>query len=84
MQTFRHSKATMGILGTALTTTLSYASTQQSKSTRVERPNVILIYLDDMGYGDLSLTGATGFTTPHIDKIATTVKSTFTKPIITV
>lgn len=70
MQTIRHIKATMGILGTALTTTLSCASTQQSKSTRVERPNVILIYLDDMGYGDLSLTGATGYTTPHIDKMA--------------
>jgi arylsulfatase len=33
-------------------------------------PNVILIYLDDMGYGDLSLTGATGFTTPNLDKMA--------------
>ena len=33
-------------------------------------PNIILIYLDDMGYGDLSLTGAMGYQTPHIDKMA--------------
>lgn len=33
-------------------------------------PNIILIYLDDMGYGDLSLTGATGYSTPNIDRMA--------------
>lgn len=33
-------------------------------------PNIILIYLDDMGYGDLSLTGASGYATPNIDRMA--------------
>ncbi len=33
-------------------------------------PNIILIYLDDMGYGDLTITGATGYSTPNIDNIA--------------
>jgi len=33
-------------------------------------PNIILIYLDDMGYGDLSLTGAAGYKTPNLDKMA--------------
>lgn len=33
-------------------------------------PNIILIYLDDMGYGDLSLTGATSYKTPNIDDMA--------------
>ena len=32
--------------------------------------NFVVIYLDDMGYGDLSLTGATGFKTPNLDKMA--------------
>lgn len=41
-----------------------------SKETEDTLPNIVLIYLDDMGYGDLSLTGATGFTTPNIDKLA--------------
>lgn len=42
----------------------------QSTSNRENLPNVVLIHLDDMGYGDLSLTGATGYSTPRIDKMA--------------
>lgn len=42
-----------------------------SFSGRAEKPtNFIVIYLDDMGFGDLSLTGAIGYTTPNIDKMA--------------
>src|SRR5690554_2992943 len=33
-------------------------------------PNIVLIYLDDMGYGDLSITGATGYHTPNLDRMA--------------
>jgi arylsulfatase len=33
-------------------------------------PNIVLIYLDDMGYGDLGVTGALEFSTPNIDKLA--------------
>ena len=32
-------------------------------------PNVIIILLDDMGYGDLSVTGASGYKTPNIDRL---------------
>lgn len=32
--------------------------------------NFIIIYLDDVGYGDISLTGAIGYSTPNIDKMA--------------
>lgn len=35
-----------------------------------ERPNVILICADDLGYGDLSCYGATKLKTPHIDQLA--------------
>lgn len=34
------------------------------------RPNVVLIFMDDMGYGDLSCYGALGYTTPNIDRLA--------------
>ena len=34
------------------------------------RPNVILIYADDLGYGDVSSYGATRLRTPHIDRVA--------------
>ncbi|CDF79877.1 arylsulfatase [Formosa agariphila KMM 3901] len=36
----------------------------------VTKPNVVVIYLDDLGYGDLSCYGATAFQTPNIDKLA--------------
>lgn len=34
------------------------------------RPNVVLIYVDDMGYGDLSCYGHPTIRTPHIDSLA--------------
>lgn len=36
-----------------------------------KRPNVVLFFIDDMGYGDLSCFGNTNFTTPNLDKLAT-------------
>ena len=35
-----------------------------------ERPNIIVIMADDMGYGDLSIYGATRVNTPNIDQLA--------------
>lgn len=34
------------------------------------KPNVVLIFSDDQGYGDLGIQGAEGYTTPHIDQMA--------------
>lgn len=33
-------------------------------------PNIILIYMDDLGYGDVSAYGATEIHTPHMDRLA--------------
>lgn len=35
-----------------------------------QKPNVIIIYADDLGYGDLGCYGATKLKTPHLDKLA--------------
>ena len=34
------------------------------------KPNVIIIFIDDEGYGDIGCYGATGFNTPNLDKMA--------------
>lgn len=34
-------------------------------------PNIILIFMDDLGYGDLSCNGALDYRTAHLDRLAT-------------
>jgi arylsulfatase A-like enzyme len=36
----------------------------------IKSPNIVFIYLDDLGYGDVSSYGAKGLSTPNIDKLA--------------
>lgn len=43
---------------------------KQDLETTTYQPNIVLIYLDDLGYGDVSSYGATAFETPNIDKLA--------------
>ncbi len=35
-----------------------------------EQPNIVLIYVDDLGYGDLGCTGGAAVSTPNIDRLA--------------
>tara|TARA_B110000238_G_scaffold162320_1_gene176567 strand:+ start:199 stop:1749 length:1551 start_codon:yes stop_codon:yes gene_type:complete len=43
---------------------------QEGKNKKDSRPNIIILYADDLGYGDLSCYGATNVATPNIDKLA--------------
>ena len=36
----------------------------------MQKPNIVLIYVDDMGYGDLGIYGAIGWNTPNLDQMA--------------
>ncbi|WP_239986453.1 MULTISPECIES: sulfatase-like hydrolase/transferase [Arenibacter] len=40
------------------------------KNTVNETPNIVLIFMDDLGYGDIGTYGATGYNTPHLDKMS--------------
>ncbi len=48
-----------------LSLTLTQAKVQ------AQTPNIIFIYTDDVGYGDLSCYGATQIRTPNVDRLAT-------------
>lgn len=39
-------------------------------SPKAQSPNVVLIFMDDMGYGDLSCYGALQYKTPNLDRLA--------------
>ncbi len=47
---------------------VSLFACQQEK--KVEKPNILFILADDLGYHDLSCTGSAYYETPNIDKIA--------------
>lgn len=36
----------------------------------VTHPNIVLIFIDDQGYGDIGVNGAIDYTTPYIDRLA--------------
>lgn len=47
---------------------LSFCSCQQQNTNRL--PNIVIIFIDDQGYGDLGRYGAIDYTTPNIDELA--------------
>ena len=49
---------------------LSAVATNSAYSQTADKPNVIIIYADDLGYGDVSCYGATSLTTPNIDRLS--------------
>jgi arylsulfatase A-like enzyme len=58
-------KVVPGLLGM-----MSLSSQQYSAAQPAVKPNIIIIYADDLGYGDISCYGASRVNTPNIDRIA--------------
>jgi len=46
------------------------AAAATASAATVTKPNIVLIYADDVGYGDLSCYGATKVKTPNLDRLA--------------
>lgn len=49
---------------------LMNACQTQPVQEKTEKPNVVVIYLDDLGYGDVGAYGATALQTPNFDRLA--------------
>ena len=37
---------------------------------RISSPNIVVIFIDDLGYADIGPFGADGYTTPNLDQMA--------------
>jgi len=57
-------------LAGGLVLALIWATSAAAVPATAARPNVILIFADDLGYGDLGCYGATKVRTPNIDRLA--------------
>jgi arylsulfatase A-like enzyme len=58
-------------LGVSLASLVSLQlAAQNQERVRSNLPNIVLIFMDDMGYGDLGCYGANQYTTPNIDRLA--------------
>jgi arylsulfatase A-like enzyme len=58
-------------LGVSLASLVSLqGAAQNQEGVKSGLPNIVLIFMDDMGYGDLGCYGASQYTTPNIDHLA--------------
>ena len=63
-------KITWGLIIIVLLTFSCTEKKAQNKSSKNSTPNIVIIYTDDLGFGDISANGATEIQTPNIDKLA--------------
>jgi arylsulfatase A-like enzyme len=54
----------------ALVCVLLFSTNVKCQVTKVAKPNIVLIYTDDVGIGDISCNGTSAIKTPNIDKLA--------------
>ena len=48
---------------------ISCSPKNQKQVNTNQPPNFVVVFIDDMGYGDIGTQGATGWTTPNLDKM---------------
>jgi len=45
-------------------------TSEKTQKNQPQKPNVVIVYMDDLGYGDVSAYGATEIKTPNFDRLA--------------
>ena len=58
------------VLAVAVAALAAAAAPVAAQPTATRPPNIVLVYADDLGYGDIGVYGATRIRTPHIDRLA--------------
>jgi arylsulfatase A-like enzyme len=64
----RKIQSTVGLAVASIVSVNSTAQTNQQF--RQQTPNIVLILMDDMGYGDIGRTGANQYETPNLNRLA--------------
>src|SRR5262245_16412448 len=67
-----NTKLTISITGILLTIYLQSVrvTTAAETAVKADRPNIVIIYIDDLGYADIGPFGAKGYSTPNLDRMA--------------
>lgn len=69
MMTSWHGLVAFGLVATCFIEQVDAAEAVSEAATG-SRPNVVVIFIDDLGYGDVGFNGATGPKTPNLDRMA--------------
>ncbi len=55
---------------TCLAAMAACTSAKKQDQGQTKKPNIVFIYTDDVGYGDIGVNGAKGVNTPNVDRLA--------------
>jgi len=58
------------VMAASLALAVAAGNVRPAQSAPPERPNIVVIFIDDLGYADIGPFGATAYATPNLDRMA--------------